>query len=142
MHRQGWRRRPSRTSALSVPTTSRTYWATVLHRELAERGSRASYDSVRRIVTRRLSHEVIRKWEDSKPEEQARVTALRCVGVEVGEAVNLVEELAAMIRKRSARLLPDWLWLAGATVAHAWSRSRTAASTAPSAPLPYAASGT
>ena len=111
-----------------------------LHRELAEHGSRASYESVRRFVTRRLaaagvarqranaaqapaarppsarrlSHEVIRRAEDRKPEEQARVTVLGGAGAEVSEAVNLVEELAAMLRKQSARLLPDWLAAAAA----------------------------
>jgi transposase len=109
--------------------------AKALHRELTERGSRASYDSVRRFVTRRLaasgqrrdranaaqapadrgpsarrlSHEVIRKPEDRKPEEQAHVEALREAGAEVGDGVKLVEELAAMIRKRIAGVLPDWL---------------------------------
>jgi transposase len=109
--------------------------AKALHRELTERGSRASYDSVRRFVTRRLaaagqrrkranaaqapadrgpsarklSYEVIRKREDRKPEEQAHVDVLHSVGGEVEEAVKLVEELAAMIRKRVVGRLPDWL---------------------------------
>ncbi len=58
---------------------------------------------------RRLSHEVIRKPANRQPEEQVRVTALRGAGAEVGEAVQLAEELAAMIRRQSARLLSDWL---------------------------------
>jgi transposase len=106
-----------------------------LHRELAGRGCPASYDSVRRFVTRRLaaagqqrqrvnaavapaskppsarrlSHEVVRKPENRKAEEQAPVEALRGAGPEVGGAVTLVEEFAAMIRKQSTRLLPEWL---------------------------------
>jgi transposase len=109
--------------------------AKALHRELTERGSRASYDSVRRFFTRRLaaagkqreranaalaptdrgpsartlSHDTIRKPADRKPEEQAHVDALRGMGGEVGEAVNLVEELAAIIRKQAVGSLEDWL---------------------------------
>jgi transposase len=109
--------------------------ATALHRELTERGSHASYDSVRRFLTRRLaaagqrrervnaaptpptqgpsarklSHEIIRKPENRKPEGQANADALRGVVPELGEAVKLVEELAAMIRKQAVGSLPDWL---------------------------------
>jgi transposase len=109
--------------------------AAALHRELAQRGCRTSYDSVRRFVARRLavaglrrqrvhaaqaaagrgpsartlSHEVVGKPEDRKADAQARVERLRGAGAEVGGAVQLVEELAAMIRKRSPRTLADWL---------------------------------
>src|SRR5262245_20109592 len=109
--------------------------AAELHRELASRGSRASYDAVRRLLRRRLgstgrpgprtgvavpppspppsarklSFEFIRRPEDRKPEEQDRLDRLRAGSTALREGLALASELAAMIRKESALPLAEWL---------------------------------
>jgi len=109
--------------------------AAQLHQELTERGYVGCYDAVRRFVTRRLAalgkerqranaatckhppapaardlaFAVMRRPEQRKPEEQARVDILRGINEEFREVLTLAEELAAMLRKQSAPSLQQWL---------------------------------
>ena len=109
--------------------------AVELHRQLRERGFRGSYGSVRRYVTKRLgaagkkrerinaaearpvpppsakqlSFEWVRRVENRKPAEQARLDAIRAGSEELEAALNLADEFANLIRKRSNETLTDWL---------------------------------
>jgi transposase len=108
--------------------------AAELHRDLAARGCRLSYASVRRYVTKRLaatgksraranaakapvpppsarqlSFEWVRRREDREEEQQARLDAIRGRGAELSAALDLADEFAALIRKHSAGTLSAWL---------------------------------
>jgi transposase len=106
-----------------------------LHRRLTEIGFRGSYGSVRRYVTKRLaaagkkrerinaakapsvprpsakqlSFEWVRHPEKRKAPEQARLDAIRAGSQELTEALDLADEFADLIRKRSGGTLSDWL---------------------------------
>jgi hypothetical protein len=96
-----------------------------LHRDLAARGCRLSYGSVRRYVTKRLaaagksraranaatapapplpsakqlSFDWVRRREDREDEQQARLDAIRSRSAELSAALDLADEFAALIRK-------------------------------------------
>jgi transposase len=96
--------------------------AVALHRQLTRRGYRGSYGSVRRYVTKRLgvagkkrerinaakppvppppsakrlSFEWVRRREDRKPAEQARLDALRAGSDELAAALDLADEFAEL----------------------------------------------
>jgi transposase len=106
-----------------------------LHRQLTARGFRGSYVSVQRYVRkrsgvagkkrervhaarpsdpprpspRRLSFEWVRRPEDRKPEEQKRIDAIRACSDELGSALDLADEFADLLRKRSSKTLSAWL---------------------------------
>jgi transposase len=106
-----------------------------LYRELAGQGFQGSYDAVRRFVARRLgstgrpgprvgplpppaepvpsarqlSFEFIRRAEDRKAEEQARLDRLRGHEAGLREGLDLAEEFAQMVRERSKVPLAGWL---------------------------------
>jgi transposase len=106
-----------------------------LHRQLAARDFRGSYNSVQRYVRKRLglagkkreragaarpsappfssprqlSFEWVRRPEDRKPNEQRRVDAIRASSDELATALGLADEFADLIRKRSSETLSDWL---------------------------------
>jgi transposase len=109
--------------------------AAEVYRELAAKGCGASYDAVRRFFTRRLaavgqtrkranasrpttrpvpsarqlSFEVVRRPKKRSEEERARLERLRGSDAELGEAIGLAEEFAAMVRKESRVALAVWL---------------------------------
>ena len=109
--------------------------AAELHRDLAARGCRLSYASVRRYVTKRLaaagkvraranaakaptpplpsakqlSFDWVRRREDREDEQQARLDAIRGRGAELSAALDLADEFAALIRKDSDGTLSAWL---------------------------------
>ena len=107
--------------------------AAELHRQLTERGFRGSYVSVRRYVTKRLgvagktrdrvnaarppavppprqlSFEWVRRPENRTPEEQRRLDVIRASSGEIAAGLELADEFAGLIRKRSHRTLVDWL---------------------------------
>ena len=106
-----------------------------LHRQLAGRGYRGSYGSVRRYVTKRLgaagrtrarvnaakpptppppspkrlSFEWVRRVEGRKPEQQARLDAIRGSSGEIASGLDLADEFARLIRERSGGDLAGWL---------------------------------
>jgi transposase len=106
-----------------------------LHRQLTERGFKGSYGSVWRYVSKRLiaagkkpgrgntasppvppppsakqlSFEWVRRPEKRKPAEQARLDAIRAGSDELKTALDLADEFAELIRKRSQGTLSDWL---------------------------------
>jgi transposase len=106
-----------------------------LHRQLTARGFRGSYCSVQRYVRkrlgaagkqrervhatrpsdppppspRRLSFEWVRRPENRKPEEQKRIDAIRTGSDELATALDLADEFADLLRKRSSGTLSDWL---------------------------------
>jgi transposase len=106
-----------------------------LHRELASQGCRMSSASVRRYVTKRLaaagklrsrvnaahaptpalpaakqlSFDWVRRHDQRKVEEQARLEAIRGGSVELDAALELADEFADLIRKQTTRTLADWL---------------------------------
>jgi transposase len=106
-----------------------------LHRQLTAMGFRGSYGSVRRYVTKRLgavgkkrerinaapapvvpppsakqlSFEWVRRPEVRKAAEQARLEAIRAGSKELAAALDLADEFAKLIRKRSTGTLSDWL---------------------------------
>lgn len=109
--------------------------AAELYRELAGHGFQGSYDAVRRCLARRLgstgrpgprigplippaappppssrqlSFEFIRKPEDRKAEQQARLDRLRD-GAGLREGLDLAGEFADMVRKRTKAPLAEWL---------------------------------
>jgi transposase len=109
--------------------------ASELHGELVSRGVRLSYATVRRYVTRRLgragkvrprvsaakpkpaptpspkrlSFDWVRRPEKRTPEAQARLDTIRRAGVDLNAALDLADEFAALIRKRSTGTLQEWL---------------------------------
>jgi transposase len=106
-----------------------------LHRQLTERGFKGSYGSVYEFVTKRLgaagkrrdrlnaaqppvparpsarqlSFEWVRRAENRKPAEQARLTAIRAQSDELAAALDLADGFADLIRKRSGATLSEWL---------------------------------
>jgi transposase len=103
-----------------------------LHRQLSERGFQGSYGSVQRYVSKRLgkrydrgsttsvpvppqpsakqlSFEWVRRPENRKPDEQARLDAIRGASAELAGALDLAAEFSQLIRKRSGGTLSDWL---------------------------------
>ncbi len=110
--------------------------AAELSRELAGRGCRASYDSVRRYLARRLgstgrpgprvgplkpptpppppsarklSFEFIRRPEDRTSEEQGHPARLRASDAGLREGLDLAAEFAAQLRKSGKQTFVDWL---------------------------------
>jgi transposase len=109
--------------------------ATELHGELASRGVRLSYATVRRYLTKRLgragktrprvnaakpkpapppspmqlSFDWVRRPENRTVEAQARLGAIRAASPDLTNALDLADEFAALIRKRSTGTLKDWL---------------------------------
>jgi transposase len=109
--------------------------ATDLHGELVSRGVRLSYATVRRYLTKRLgragkarprvnaakpkpapppspmrlSFDWVRRPEDRTVEARARLGAIRAAGPDLTNALDLADEFAAPIRKRSTGTLKDWL---------------------------------
>jgi transposase len=105
-----------------------------LHRQFQAEGSTLRYDTLRRFVTRRLSvrgeqrkrvnaaqppppaapsakglsFAVIAKAEARTEAQQTQVGRLQALGAEVREAVGLVEEFAALVRKQGGTTLQDW----------------------------------
>ena len=56
-----------------------------------------------------MSFEFVRRPEDRKPEEQGRLDKLRACDTEIREGLDLGDEFAEMVRKRSAVPPGDWL---------------------------------
>ena len=109
--------------------------ASELHRELAARGVRLSYATVRRYLTKRLgragqarprvnaakpkptpppspkqlSFDWVRRPEKRTVEAQARLDTIRAASPELTIALDLADEFTALIRKRSTGTLADWL---------------------------------
>jgi transposase len=106
-----------------------------LHRQLTERGFCGSYGSVYEFVTKRLgvagirrerlnaadppappppsarqlSFEWARRPEDRGVAEQERLNAICARSTELTAALDLAEEFADLIRKRSSGTLSEWL---------------------------------
>lgn len=115
--------------------------AAALHRELTAQGCTTAYDATRRFVTRRLaaagqkrersnaasapapappsprkmSFEFIQRPAERGVEAQCRLERVRQCGEELGEALGLAEEFAAMARQESALPLAAWLAKAAGT---------------------------
>jgi transposase len=109
--------------------------ASELHGELASRGVRLSYATVRRYLTKRLgqagqtrprvnaakpkpipppsakhlSFDWIRRPEKRTAEAQGRLDKIRAVSPELTMALDLADEFTALIRKQSTGTLADWL---------------------------------
>ncbi len=109
--------------------------ASELHRELAARGVRLSYATIRRYLTKRLgragktrprvnaakpkptpppspkqlSFDWIHRAENRTVEAQARLDKVRGASPELTIALDLADEFTALIRKRSTGTLKDWL---------------------------------
>jgi transposase len=109
--------------------------AAELHRQLVTRDFRGSYNSVQRYVRKRLgvagkkreragaarpsappppsprqlSFEWVRRPENRKPNEQRRIDAIRASSDELATALDIADEFADLIRKRSSKTLGDWL---------------------------------
>jgi transposase len=113
--------------------------ASELHRELAARGVRLSYATVRRSVTKRLgragrtrprvnaarpqpkpkaipppspkqlSFDWIRRPEDRTAEAEVRLDKIRAASPDLTIALDLADEFTALIRKRSTGTLKEWL---------------------------------
>jgi transposase len=109
--------------------------ASELHGELAARGVRLSYATVRRYLTKRLgragqirprvnaakpkpapppsprhlSFDWVRRPEKRTVEAQARLDKIRTASPDLTMALDLADEFAALIRKQSIGTLADWL---------------------------------
>jgi transposase len=113
--------------------------ASELHRELAARGVRLSYATVRRYITKRLrragktlprvkaakpkpkpkatpppspkqlSFDWVRRPERRTVEAQARLDKIRAARLDLTIALDLADEFAALIRKQSTGTLKEWL---------------------------------
>jgi transposase len=109
--------------------------ASELHRELAARGVRLSYATVRRSLTdrlgragksrpranaakpkpirppspRQLSFDWVRRPEKRTVEAQARLDKIRAASPDLTTALDLADEFTALIRKRSSGTLGEWL---------------------------------
>lgn len=109
--------------------------ASELHGELASRGVRLSYATVRRYLTKRLgragqtrprvnaakpkptpppsakhlSFDWIRRPEKRTAEAQGRLDKIRAASPELTMALDLADEFTALIRKQSTGTLADWL---------------------------------
>jgi transposase len=112
--------------------------AAALYRKLLTQGCRASYDAVRRFVSRRLgstgrpgprvgpltppapaapsarqlSFAIIRREEERTEEQQHQVERLLAGSVVLQEVLGLAASFAALVRKTAAGPLGDWLALA------------------------------
>jgi transposase len=106
-----------------------------LHRQSTERGFQGSYGGVWRYVSKRLgaagkrgvcsdtasppvlpppsakrlSFERVRRPEEREPAEPARLDAIRAGSDELAAALELADEFAELIRRRSQGALSDWL---------------------------------
>jgi transposase len=115
--------------------------AAELYRELFRQGCRASYDAVRRFVTRRLgstgrpgrrvgrliqaadsppsarqlSFAFIRREEDRTEEQQHQVERLQAGDAALQEGLQLAAAFVALVRKTAQGALGDWLALAQAS---------------------------
>ena len=115
--------------------------ATALHHELAARGVRLSYATVRRSLTdrlgragksrprvnaakprpirppspRQLSFDWVRRPEKRTIEAQARLDKIRAASPDLTAALDLANEFKSLIRKQSSGTLQDWLTRAEAT---------------------------
>lgn len=113
--------------------------ATELHAELASKGIRLSYGTVRRYLTKRLgragktrprvnvakpkpaaspsarqlSFDWVRRSEKRSAEAQARLDAIRRASLDLTRALDLADEFTALIRKQSTGTLQEWLSRAG-----------------------------
>jgi transposase len=109
--------------------------AAELYRKLLAQGCRASYDAVRRFVSRRLgstgrpgprvgpltppapaapsarqlSFAIIRRQAERTEEQQHQVERLQAGSAALQEALGLVASFAALIRKTATGALGDWL---------------------------------
>ena len=109
--------------------------ASELHRELASRGVRLSYATVRRFLTKRLgrsgktrprvnavkpkpapppspkqlSFDWVRRPEKRTVEAQGRMDAIRAASPDLSAALDLADEFTALIRKLSTGTLKEWL---------------------------------
>jgi transposase len=109
--------------------------ASELHGELAARGVRLSYATVRRYLTKRLgragrtrprvnaakpkptpppspkklSFDWVRRPENRTVEAQGRLDKIRAASPDLTVALDLADEFAALIRKQSTGTLVDWL---------------------------------
>jgi transposase len=109
--------------------------ASELHRELAARGVRLSYGTVRRTLTnrleragksrprvnaakpkpmrppspRQLSFDWVRRPEKRTVEAQARLDKIRTASPDLTTALDLADEFKSLIRKQSSGTLRDWL---------------------------------
>ena len=109
--------------------------ASELHRELAARGVRLSYATVRRYLTKRLgragktrprvnaakpkpapppspkqlSFDWVRRPEKRTVEAQARLDKIRAASPDLTAALDLADEFTALIRKQSTGTLKEWL---------------------------------
>jgi transposase len=109
-----------------------------LYRQLLTQGCRASYDAVRRFVSRRLgstgrpgprvgplsppapaapsarqlSFAIIRREEDRTEEQQHQVERLQAGSAGLQEALGLAASFAALLRQTAQGTLGDWLALA------------------------------
>lgn len=109
--------------------------AAALHRELTAQGCAASYDAVRRFVTRRLaavgqqrpranaatcpappppsarklSFAFLRRPAQREAEDQTRLEVVRDADAELRGAMELAEQFAAMVRRGAAVPLAEWL---------------------------------
>ncbi len=109
--------------------------ASEVHRELASKGVRLSYATVRRYLTQRLgragkvrprvnaakpksvpipsprqlSFDWVRRPEKRKVEAQTRLDAIRTISPDLTAALDLADEFTALIRKQSNSTLKDWL---------------------------------
>ena len=109
--------------------------ASELHRELAARGVRLSYATVRRYLTKRLgragktrprvnaakpkptpppsprqlSFDWVRRPEKRTVEAQARLDKIRAASPDLTTALDLADEFTALIRKQSTGTLKEWL---------------------------------
>jgi transposase len=111
--------------------------ASELHRELAARGVRLSYATVRRYLTKRLgragktrprlnaakpkpkatpppsakqlSFDWIRRPENRTAEAEVRLDKIRAARPDLTIALDLADEFTALIRKRSTGTLKEWL---------------------------------
>jgi transposase len=115
--------------------------ASELHRELAARGVRLSYATVRRSLTnrlgragksrarvnaakpkplrppspRQLSFDWVRRPEKRMVESQARLEKIRAASPDLTTALDLADEFKSLIRKQSSGTLRDWLTRAEAS---------------------------
>jgi transposase len=81
-----------------------------------EQTNAAKPSTARRPSAKQLSFEWVRRREDRKREQQARLDAIRAGNVELANALELADEFAALIRKESPRTLSDWLTTAEASM--------------------------
>lgn len=109
--------------------------AAELRRELAAQGVICSYQAVRRYLNKRLgwagkrrprtnatmpkppplpsarhlSFDWVRRPEERSPDAEARLAAVRAADPELAAALEILDEFAALIRKRSSGGLKEWL---------------------------------